>query len=258
MRVMTFNLRADNVLDTRNRWKQREQIVYDMIKAYNCDMIGLQEVTNLMSEDLRKNIIPYHHVGMGRTKNFFVEKNTVLIRKRYEILETKTFWLSKSPNKVGSGLWHSLFPRICTRVTFKINGKDKVCMYNTHLDCLSPVARRYGLSVILNDMKKYQEKEKLPCILTGDFNASPNGKLIKQFKKEVFELNGMRAVQDIKPDLYKQATMGSFKDKETGLHIDYIFVSEEFEIIDAEVIKYNQKGKYPSDHYPIMAEIRLK
>lgn len=258
MRVMTFNLRADNVLDVRNRWKQRSEIVYDLIQKYDCDIIGLQEVTNHMADDLKNNIKSYHHLGISRTSNWFMERNTVLIKKKYHVLENRTFWLSKEPHKEGSGLWHSLFPRICTMAICEVEGVGKICIYNTHLDCLSSVARRYGMRIILSAMSEGQKREKIPCILTGDFNVRANSKMMQQFKREAYQLNGLRAVQDIKPELYQKATMGGFKDREKGLHIDYIFATKEFHIVDAEIIKYNQKGRYPSDHYPILAEMRLR
>ena len=52
--------------------------------------------------------------------------------------------------------------------------------------------------------------------------------------------------------------MSNFKGKEKGLHIDYIFVSEDLEIVDVNIIKDNIDGKYPSDHYPLVADIRIK
>ena len=52
--------------------------------------------------------------------------------------------------------------------------------------------------------------------------------------------------------------MSSFKGKEKGLHIDYIFVSEDLEIVDVDIVKDNINGKYPSDHYPLIADIRIK
>ncbi|MDY2632661.1 MAG: endonuclease, partial [Clostridium sp.] len=42
-----------------------------------------------------------------------------------------------------------------------------------------------------------------------------------------------------------------------GLHIDYIFVTEEFNVRKSEIIYYNKSGKYPSDHYPISAELEI-
>lgn len=48
MKVMTFNLRSDSVFDGKNRWRKRNHIVFDVLKKYNCDVIGLQEVTHKM------------------------------------------------------------------------------------------------------------------------------------------------------------------------------------------------------------------
>ena len=47
--------------------------------------------------------------------------------------------------------------------------------------------------------------------------------------------------------------MSKFKGKENGLHIDYIFVSEDLEIVDVDIVKYNDNGSYPSDHYPLIS-----
>ena len=49
---MTFNLRSDSVLDGKNRWRHRKEIVCDILEKYSCDIIGLQEVTVKMRADL--------------------------------------------------------------------------------------------------------------------------------------------------------------------------------------------------------------
>ena len=53
------------------------------------------------------------------------------------------------------------------------------------------------------------------------------------------------------------STLSKFKGKKKGLHIDYIFVTEEFNVRKSEIIYYNKSGKYPSDHYPISAELEI-
>ena len=65
------------------------------------------------------------------------------------------------------------------------------------------------------------------------------------------------AVQEFKKEIYDMGTISGFKGYKKGLHIDYIFVSSEFKVNDVEIINYNKKGKYPSDHYPIYADIEL-
>ncbi|MHC1750878.1 MAG: endonuclease/exonuclease/phosphatase family protein [Cellulosilyticaceae bacterium] len=254
---MTFNVRADNVFDIHNRWNNRSNIVYNLLNKYACDVVGLQEVTDKMYKDLSGNLQNYEIIGVGRTKHYFNEKNNLLINKEYKIIEDETFWLSKTPTKKGSSIWYSLFPRICTTAVVEVPNTGKIRIYNTHLDCLVPYAREYGLKKIGSYIEKTYESEKLPCILMGDFNATPNSKLIKEFSGGLYTSKRFIAVQEQKKGLYDQATMGMFKDKEKGMHIDYIFVSEEFKIEDVEVVKFNDQGKFPSDHYPVMAKLTL-
>ena len=71
MKVMTFNIHADNILDVSNRWEDRKELVYEVIKRYNCDVVGLQEVTEKMYKDISENIKDYTIIGEGRTKYFF-------------------------------------------------------------------------------------------------------------------------------------------------------------------------------------------
>ncbi|PHV69394.1 endonuclease [Sporanaerobium hydrogeniformans] len=257
MKIMTFNLRSDNILDIHNRWKKRKEIVYKVINKYQCDIIGLQEVTGQMEKDIKENMEAYQIFGEGRTKKLFLEKNNLLIKHNYPIQAPETFWLSSTPDRVGSSIWYSLFPRICTTAIVEVKPGVCVRVYNTHLDCLLPYAREYGLKKIAQAMEKYQKQEDLPCILMGDFNATPESKLIKNFKNGVYSNKHFIAVQEMDSQLYKESTMGMFKGKEKGMHIDYIFVSDDFNIKDVRIVRDNMEGKYPSDHYPIIADIEL-
>ena len=40
--------------------------------------------------------------------------------------------------------------------------------------------------------------------------------------------------------------------------IDYIFVSDEFEIVESHVVTDPIDGRYPPDHYPLEATLRLR
>lgn len=119
------------------------------------------------------------------------------------------------------------------------------------------MAREYGLKKLMEVIEKEQENEKLPIILMGDFNATPDSKLIEDFIKGKLSKTKLVAVQDINKSLYNEVTRDSFKRKQKGVHIDYIFASEEIEVVNVEIIKYNINGKYPSDHYPLMADIKI-
>ena len=257
MRIMTFNLRCDFPLDFNNRWDDRKDMVYHIMRDYKCDIIGTQEVKDNMFYDIEDNIKEYNIIGRPRTKKISSERNNILISKKHTIQEYKTFWLSENPDIVGSRKWYSLFPRICTTAIIEIdNAKVRIC--NSHLDNFLPKAREYGLKKLMEVIEKEQEKEELPIILMGDFNATPHSKLIEDFARGKLSKKKLVAVQEINKNLYNEVTRDNFKRKQKGVHIDYIFVSEETEVINAEIIKYNINGKYPSDHYPLMADIKIK
>lgn len=255
MRIMTFNLRCDFLLDFNNRWDTRKNMIYHIMRDYNCDIVGTQEIKENMFKDIKDNVEEYNIIGSPRSKNISSERNNILISKKHIIQESKTFWLSENPDKIGSRKWYSLFPRICTTAIVEIdNTKVRIC--NSHLDNFLPKAREYGLMKLMEVIEK--EQENLPIILMGDFNATPDSKLIEDFTKGKLSNKKLVAVQDANKNLYNEVTRDGFKRKQKGVHIDYIFVSEEIEVINAEIIKYNINGKYPSDHYPLMADIKIK
>ena len=257
MKIMSFNVRSDNILDVKNRWENRADIVYSLMRKHPCDIIGMQEITDRMYKDICNNVKDYHVVGLGRTRKLFNEKNSLLISKKHRILEHETFWLSNTPKKQGSSIWYSLFPRICTTAVIEFEDDFRVRIYNTHLDCLLPHAREYGLKKIGEFISRHHAKEKLPSVLMGDFNATPSSKVIQRFSRGVYSGKKFVAVQEVNKELYNKSTMSMFRGNQRGMHIDYIFVSEEFTINDVQIIRYNQNGKYPSDHYPIMADIHI-
>jgi len=92
----------------------------------------------------------------------------------------------------------------------------------------------------------------------GDFNATPNSKLIKKFSEGAVSNKKFIAVQESESNIYNMSTMSKFKGSKKGRHIDYIFVSEDFDIINTEIVDYNESGKYPSDHYPILADLKIR
>lgn len=259
MKVMSFNLRTDFMLDINNRWNRRKHIVYDIINKFDCDIIGVQELNENMYNDLSINLNNYNIVGERRTKRFFSEKNDILVNKRNKVLDYNTFWLSKDINKIGSSVWYSLYPRICTTALIELNNGNRIRVYNTHLDCGIPLAKKYGLLRISQyiDKKDKEGEVSIPIILMGDFNLTPSNKIINEFKSGIYCKRKLMAVQEFKKDIYNMSTISGFKGYRKGLHIDYIFVSSEFKVNNVEIVNYNENGKYPSDHYPIYADIDL-
>lgn len=258
MKVMTFNLRNSMGLDFKNKWVNRKNIVIDIIEKYNCDIIGVQELTNSMREDIIKTLVGYNFIGEERKSGLFSERNDLLISKRHKIIQCETIWLSKTPYISGSSTTFSTFPRICTSAVIQLNNHIKIRVCNVHLDFLLPIAREREIEILINYLEKKNFEESLPIVLLGDFNSSPSSKVIRKMNDLYIGDKKFTAVQEKNKSIYKHTTMSMFKGNNTGLHLDYIFVTQDFLVKNVEIIKYNKGGRYPSDHYPVFSELEYR
>ncbi len=249
VRIMSFNIR-------NGEFEDRYKYVPRLIGEYMPDSVGVQECTFLWSLTLKMNLKEYGFVGGGRDsggQSFDCgEMSAILYRKdKYKLVDSGTFWLSETPEKVSKG-WDGNFKRICTWAVLK----DKKTGYtyahiNTHLDNKGEQARVNGLEMVKSKVFSYD----IPAVLTGDLN----------FREGT--------------DLYNQLVSGGLKDskylaKNTdsgftshGYHadtvvndkpIDYICVNKYVrEVKNYKIIREKYDGNYISDHYPIISDMIL-
>jgi endonuclease/exonuclease/phosphatase family metal-dependent hydrolase len=89
-------------------------------------------------------------------------------------------------------------------------------------------------------------------VLTGDFNAWPSNPAIVRLRCELFDAYRTLEEGDV------GMTAHSFKGGTKGHPIDYIFTSEGVRVLEAQVIRDHVDGRYPSDHYPVLARLRIE
>ncbi len=138
LRVMTFNVRFGTADDGENSWPRRRDFLVRTIRAFDPDILGLQEAMPLQIETLRKAFATHDYVGRSREKdNPNGEQCAVLVRReRFEIRRSGTFWLSAIPEEVGSKSWDAALPRISTWVDLIDHraGDRALRCYNAHFD----------------------------------------------------------------------------------------------------------------------------
>lgn len=259
LKIMSFNLRRDPFYAKKSGWKNRREGVIEIIQKSGADIIGVQEMTPEMKRDLEEKLTGFTISGTGRSRKMLGEYSGILVRdETAEVLASHTFWLSKQPDKQGSHALFAPFPRICTAVEIRLKqSQQKIRVFNTHFDHVSWIARKLSAQTILENIRDCNEKEHLPVLLTGDFNAKPYSKAIKMLitSNEYVELNNIFTAYQI-PDTYLNTYHG-FSDKLRKYPIDYIFFSNEFQVNDFQIVKQQPNGAYPSDHFPIMASLHL-
>jgi endonuclease/exonuclease/phosphatase family metal-dependent hydrolase len=61
------------------------------------------------------------------------------------------------------------------------------------------------------------------------------------------------------PDAREVGTFNGFKYGQAGGEkIDFVFVEPGAEVLAAEIVRSSRDGRYPSDHFPVTARVRLR
>lgn len=251
--VMSFNIRYGTAQDGENHWNNRKELVSDVIRDYLPDVLGLQEALRFQIDEIRKNLPEYDETGVGRDGGTKGEYSAILYRiDRFDVDESGTFWLSDTP-EVPSTNWGNSIRRICTwtRLLDKQSG-SAFYFYNTHLDHKSQPSREKSVRLIVEFIQKRTHQD--PFVLTGDFNAGENNAAIKYLKGEGNVVDTFRILH---PEAKEVGTFNGFRGLSDGPKIDYIFVTPSTLTLQASIVRMEQEGRTPSDHFPVTAKIRF-
>lgn len=256
IRVMSFNIRLGSVDDGPNHWNVRKDKVKSLIDYYEADFVGLQEAQKFQIDYLLSPQTNYSYTGKPRDNGENAEHSCIFyLKNKYKIVEQNTFWLSETPEQ-SSKSWDAAYPRIVSYALFEdLKNHKKIWVLNTHFDHIGVVARQKSAEIILKKIKELQNKKKAPVILTGDFNSQKSD----TWMQPLFE-NLQEASASSKTEPYGgTATWNGFNFNEKPTQqIDFIFSTQKNSIIEKyRTITDFYDFKYPSDHLPIMANIKL-
>jgi endonuclease/exonuclease/phosphatase family metal-dependent hydrolase len=269
LRVMSFNIRYGTANDGDNHWKNRREMVFDVLRNHRSDVVGLQEALRFQIDEIREDVGVYGEIGVaredGKTEG---EYSSILYRPdRFKVDESGTFWFSDTPEVPGSITWGNACARICTwaRLIDKKSGKA-FYIFNLHLDHVSQPSREK--SAILLAQRIHKRKHADPFVVTGDFNAGEDnpvitylkGKTVPGGQNEHESKNPVPMVDTFRvlhPNIKDVRTSHSFQGGRQGNKIDYVLAPPEVEVLEAQILYDNVDGQYPSDHFPVTARLRL-
>ena len=263
LKVMSFNIRYGTAKDGENSWPNREYLVLETIKTFHPDLLGLQEVLKFQAEALKEQLPGYAFYGVGRNNGLDEGEFAPVMFKqdRFELMDSGHFWLSETPDVPGSKSWDSSLPRIATwvRLRDRKGGTRQIIFGNTHFDHKGVEARLQSAKLIRKRMD--QVLPDMAVIVTGDFNSheelQPYAALVKaQDSNGIQLIDTYRVIHPEKRSL--EGTFGGFTGNRVGNRIDWILTTPDFATLNATINYTNDQGRYPSDHYPVEAVVRLK
>ena len=281
LRIGTYNVWADSArkgpikkkraLETRS-WENSKEAVAELIVKLDCDIIGLQEVSGTCRDDLKKLI---KKAGGKRYKLWWensypegmrVIGNAVLYDKReFKIQNKAIYFFSPTPEVLSNGWDCKKFYRtaITSVITHKKSGK-KFFFIATH-GPLRPIAKSHAGRLLVEFDQKYNT-EGLPTIVVGDMNSHPG---------DDFHKNMLSYYEDSFHVAEKKCTtLGTFNGSAENeeyfsllyRRIDHIYTHSTdkgkvtVKEYDVNRDKYNCGGRmhYPSDHNPVIVNLKLK
>ena len=245
-KLLTYNIRYDNRFDGQNRFTNRLPIIFETLNELDPDIICFQEVTRRMFEKLEPLLLKYNYTGEYRDETKAGEANFILTKKdKFELLESKTLWLSPNPDVPGSRYPgdQSNLPRVITKARYKTSDNKVINIFNTHFDYLGKQSRLNSANQIIDYIKKITDE---PLILTGDFNDYPTSEPIKIISNHLNDLT-----------INIPVSFHEFNKNRTGVKIDYIFINHLVNSGDGKIVEYHDQSKFLSDHHPILISFNI-
>lgn len=257
LRVMTFNIRYGTAPDGKNSWQHRKELAAETIRKIDPDILGMQECLEMQKDFLATALPGYEAYGIGREKNGKGEMAAVMYKKDIlQPIDKGYYWLSETPDVPGSMGWDAQCTRITTWIRFKhLPTKREFLYLNTHFDHKGETARINSANMVT---ERYKD-ENAPIILTGDFNVpAENSTPYETLKNAGFDDAWVAAAKKDGPS----QTFGGYKppDPEKSGRIDWIMYraapgAGKTVVPYCATVTYNDSGRFPSDHYPVYAEL---
>ncbi|MEI9811125.1 MAG: endonuclease/exonuclease/phosphatase family protein [Bacteroidota bacterium] len=260
LNVMTFNIRLNIAVDSLNAWPYRKDKVASQILFHKVNLLGVQEALHDQMTDLEERLPQFKYLGGGRDDGKEKGEYSAIFydTTRLQVLATKMFWLSETPEVPGSKSWDAAITRMVTWAKFRDRKTKKIFYaFNTHFDHIGQVARRESAKLILSKIKEIAGT--VPVVCTGDFNAEPSDEpiMVIMDKSNPLHLTDAKEISQ-SPHYGPTGTFNGFKSKERNdLPIDYIFLKGKWKVAGHAAISQTWDGRFASDHFSVLAALVL-
>lgn len=256
LQVMTFNIRTSAGRDGDDSWQFRKDLVAETIRGVDPDVLGMQEVLAEQIEFFERVLPEYRWLGVDRGLNggTGLSEATPIFYRYAEVvpIESGTFWLGDPPNGRSQRRGGS---RIVTWARFHhLETGRQIYVFNTHFTLREGPQQLESVARIRERVAALPEGSAV--IVMGDFNA------LAEWSSTWREATsaGLRDAWDVADERHgPPVTSNGFgpPPAEGDARIDWILVSGPIAVPSVSTVVHSANGRYPSDHYPVAATLRI-
>lgn len=254
--VMSFIIRDENKTD-HGTWDERKGGIATIIQSENPDIIGFQEVTQHVFDDLSDIFADtYESYGQLRDESDGSEMTPIFVRKEaFEVADKGSFWLSETPDVAYSKSWDAKYARVVSwmKLTSKESGKPVAVVLNTHFDHKGFTAQTESGTLIGTRAKELSVSFGAPIIVTGDFNSYLVYFSMQNLWNSGDYSDSYHSMS--KSDQENSITAHDYEGETAEEPIDYISVTKPLTITKSWINRDQYNGDYPSDHFPVVVTV---
>lgn len=248
IKIMSFNVYT--VISGEHAMSKRVNGVTETIRSEMPDSFGLQEAHERWRNQLKRELRDDYAIACNKGRYFGFHEGTPIfyLKEKYELLEEDVFWLSEQPDRTSIG-WDASLPRVVGYAVLRDKQTGFTYVhYNTHFDHKGEVAVVNSARLIADKINEMN----LPAVLTGDLNCRPESLSIAYLAE-----GGLTDVRETAVSTDNGGTFHAYAERE-GEIIDYILANQFYSgASDYHVIRDQYDGRYPSDHYAVVATLTL-
>ncbi|WP_211222942.1 endonuclease/exonuclease/phosphatase family protein [Gelidibacter mesophilus] len=178
LRILSYNIHHANPPSIKD--KIDLPAIINVIKNSKADLVALQEVDSNTERSGFGNQAEQiaealgFHVFFGKAIDFQNGAYGLAILSKFPILKSQIYHLPSSPERTGE-------PRILTMSQIKLPDGKSIWFANTHLDSEKDHTNRL---LQVHKIIEITQKESIPIIIAGDFNAVEKSQVIEVFDQK--------------------------------------------------------------------------
>ena len=163
--------------------------------------------------------------------------------------------MSEKPDQPGLGWDATCCNRICSWVYLQeVKSGKKFYFFNAHFDHQGKIARVESSKLMLKKIKEIAGLQ--PVIFTGDLNGNHQSEWYLQLKNGALLSDSYDQVKY--PYVNNSSFNGWGKQLDSDDIIDHVFISKHFSAKRWGLLTDTYRGKFVSDHFPVLVDLELK